>query len=131
MRPLVIGENEKEALSKLKQNAESNIFSFDDLLDMKNEVTEIVGDRPDFFCYIPVGYRVVYSIEEHPLKEGGGFLKIRHASISVDKPKSLPSPEACELIIKELGYENGMENCQLSIENISETKAAVTILDKY
>lgn len=116
MRVLVIGESEKVALGKVKEYAEKNVLSFDDLLDIKNGTEPVVGDRKEHSCIIPQDFRVVYSVEKHPLKNGKGFAKIRHTSISVPEEGKLPNVQACEMIIMELGFKNPLQDCILSVE---------------
>jgi hypothetical protein len=116
MRVLVIGESEKEILGKLREYAEKHVLSFDDLLDIKNGTEAVVGDREEHSCIVPQDFRVVYSIEKHPLKDGGGFATIRHASISVPTEGKLPNVEACHMIIMELGFKNDLPDCMISIE---------------
>lgn len=127
MRVLVMGPEEKDKLSKLKENAIKNIFSFDDLLDMKNEQAPIPGDIDGFSCIIPDGFRVVYSIEHHPKTDGSGFTPIRHASISVHEEGKLPNPHACEMIIAELGFTNPLENCLIDVEG----GYAINVMEEY
>lgn len=126
MRPLVIGPEEKEKLQALKDNAEQNILSFDDLLDIKNKREPLVGDRPGFSCEIPVGFRVVFSLENHPMKDGSGFKTIRHMSMSVDAEGKLPNPIACKMIMEELGYKSELIDCIISIER----NHAINILEE-
>ena len=126
MRVLVIGPSEKEILKKLKENAEQNVFSFDDLLDMYNKRVPIVGEREGFTCTIPATFRIAYSIEEHPLKDGKGFKKLRHASISVPEIGKLPNPEACNMIIEELGYKNKLDGCVVHVED-----RAINIIEEF
>jgi hypothetical protein len=116
MRNLVIGPDERLLLDTLRQHAEDNVLSFDDLLDIKNGQAMVVGNRKEHRCVVPDNFRIVYSVEEHPLKDGSGFAKLRHASISVPDKGKLPNPHACEMIIMELGYKNRFLECMVDIE---------------
>jgi hypothetical protein len=123
MRILVIGPAEKETLEALKKNAEAHPLSFDDLLDVYNKREPSIGDRPGFSCIIPDGFRTVFSIECQPKKDGSGFLKTRHVSISVPDPDKVPSVESCEMITRELGFTEPRENQYVHIEEWPGGKA--------
>lgn len=127
MRPLILGEEQKETLLKLKQNAESNPLSFDDLLDIYNGHQPMVGDREGFSCIIPVGYRVCLSIEDQPKKDGSGFMKTRHMSVSVATEGKLPNPEACKMIMSELGFKKELHECIVDFD--TESKRAISIIE--
>ena len=83
MRMLLIGDEERQILHALKENAERNVLSFDDMLDVKNGAEPPAGDRPGFMAVIPQDFTVVFSHENHPLKDGTGMAVVRHASFSV------------------------------------------------
>jgi hypothetical protein len=119
MSVLLIGTEEKESLKKLRENAERNEFSLDDLLDIMNKAEVPAGDRKGFSCILPVDVRVVFSIETHP----GG--KARHMSVSMKSGK-LPMPELVGMILPELGYTTKMEECHVSIE---EEEKAINVME--
>lgn len=100
MRPLIIGENEKRELLRIKYYAESNPFSVDNMLDIYNRSLPPIGENKKHVCVIPIDFRVVFSIETQ--KKG----LARHVSISVPDINRSPSIEACDMIIKELGFKN-------------------------
>lgn len=100
MRPLIIGQEEKDKLKILKEYAEAHPMTMDDLLDILSGAPP-VGLRPEYQCSIPFGYKVVFTIE--PNSEGN---LIRHLSVSVDTPGKYPHPIACQTIMDELGFVN-------------------------
>jgi hypothetical protein len=56
-----------------------------------------------------MGFKIVYSIEEHPLKDGTDTVWGRHMSVSLDKPTRVPSIEAVSLLCKEFGFKSLQE----------------------
>jgi hypothetical protein len=102
MRPLIIGPEEKEKIEQLKNFAELNRISVDDLLDIYNRREPPVGDRVGFSCMIPMGYRIVFCIE-HQVQ---GWA--RHLSVSVNPRKKgrMASPAAVEEFMKLLGFQS-------------------------
>lgn len=123
MRPLIIGAVEKEAIKNLVDYAEKNPFSMDDLLDTLNKEMKPAGDMDRYSISLPVGYRVVYTIEHQPAG------KVRHLSVSVDKPGNLPNPESLELIMHELGFNGLLYQCNVSMEQIGRQHQAVNVLE--
>ena len=105
---LLIDENIKNELKSLKEYSEKNEYSLDELLDIKNGVLEPPGDSEYFGRFISNGYKVVFTIENHP---GGKF---RHMSLSVNN--KTPHPEATKLIMQELGFKNKLEDCIVYLE---------------
>lgn len=88
-------------IHRVMRYAEENIYSIDDLLDMKNGELPVPGDVPQRICTIPLEYRVVYSIEQHP----GTMAK--HISISVGKEEGrFPSIEAVGHIMSLFGFKS-------------------------
>ncbi len=128
MRVLVIGQEEKTSLTKLREFAEKNILNFDDLLDIKNGAEPVVGDRPGHSCIIPVDFRVVFSVELHPNKDGSGFTKLRLMSMSVPTEGKLPNPEACKMVMSELGFQSELEDCYVKIE---DGDRAILIIEEF
>ena len=113
MRALIIGPEEQEMLQTLKSYAEAHAFSMDDLLDRCNGAPA-PGDIPSFRCEIPVGYRVVFTIEATSNNK-----TCRIVSISVPTPGKFPSKESCQMIMDHLGFQHemGSEYSHVAFEN--------------
>lgn len=105
MRALVIDENVREQIQQVKDYAEANPFSMDDLLDTKNGELAAAGDLDGkHVLEIPVGYRVVFSMEQQP----AGLC--RHMSVSVDFPGKLPSVPSVIMLMKEFGFDHPLDD---------------------
>jgi len=100
LRPLLIGQVEEHNLRVLKEHAEANPLSMDDMLDIMNLSEPPPGDRPGFSVIIPVDYRITFTIDAQP--DGPA----RHLSISVLPPTKgvYPNPEAVLEMCKCLGF---------------------------
>ena len=105
MRMLLLGPEQEKAIATMVANAEKNIFEEKDLKGLLTGDTVIPGDDPRFHCYIPQGYKVVYTLERHT--EAG---LIRHLSISVDAPGMLPSIPATSTLMKLVGFTSDLES---------------------
>lgn len=105
----ILSDKSKSHLTALKNYAEANPISFDDLLDIRNGREPFIGDRPGHSCTIPAGFRVVFSIEYQPVKDSNEFAKTRHASFSIHD--RVPHPDACKALMTELGFKKELEDC--------------------
>lgn len=119
MRPLVIGNAEKEKLAVLRKYAEDHPYSASDMLDLMNGEIKAAGNQKEFQCEIPVGFKIVFTIEGQPPGPA------RHLSISVPEKGRFPSPEACEWVMEMLGFKNKFNGCRVWIEE----EIAVNILE--
>ena len=61
---MIIGTDEKAELARIKQHAEKNPFTMDDILDVVNDPSKGAGNFDEFTCYIPESFKVVFSIEQ-------------------------------------------------------------------
>jgi len=123
MRPLIIDDMIKDKCAALVRYAEKHIVTTDQLLDTVNRERSPVGDDPGHVITLPVGYRCVFSIEDH------GKHIVRHLSISIDVPGKLPSVPACEEIIKLFAFECELHDCKLGFEDIAPGHQAISIAE--
>lgn len=111
MQPFIIGEEQKQELALLKVSAESNPFSAEAMRKRINRTWE-PGDLPLYTCFIPIDYKVVFTIETaldaNNLNKSYGMY--RHLSVSIKGRKKVPGPHACQLIMNELGFVNTLES---------------------
>jgi hypothetical protein len=112
-RALVIDRIARENIERVIKYAFDHKIKIEVMRKMVTGEVVAPGYSPNYTCEIFNGYRVVLSIEEHPM----GWC--RHISISVDGGL-LPSIEAAKLIIKEFGFESPLENCVTRIEEIPD-----------
>lgn len=107
---LVMGDEEKQKLEDLKAYAEEHPLTMDDLLDIMHGAPA-PGDRPEYTCLIPFDYKVVFTIEPNARQ-----VPIRHLSISVKAKGRLPLPEACQMIMVHLGFQNRIDSGRCKVE---------------
>lgn len=98
MRPMILGTTENDALNRIRAYAEAHPIPLERLKAMVEEGAS-PGDNPERVCFIPFGFRVVFTIENQP----NGWS--RHLSISCrDAPSGkLPNSAAMQLIGRALG----------------------------
>lgn len=94
MRPLILFEAELAELARVRKYAEENPIHLarikrqakrnEGWIDHANGVELYAGEIPGHVAFIPIGFKVVFSIEELPLKDGTGTNWFEHMSVSVD-----------------------------------------------
>lgn len=122
MRALLI---DKDALNNLREYAEKNPIAVDELLKIQSGAIRPVGKRSEHICELPVGFKIVYSIEQH--HHGKWY---RHLSVSVDAPGRLPHPENVDAIMDELGFKHDLHSGDLTTVYIEEEKA-INVIEDY
>lgn len=121
MRPFIIDEEVRLKLSDLSRHAEENIFSMDDLLDIKNGAAPPAGDREGFSVSLPFGYKVVFSLDGLPTGAS------RHLSVSIPEPNKLPSVEVVSEIMALLGFKDFLQDAHISIEELPGERKAINV----
>jgi hypothetical protein len=96
IRPLILGGAEEAELARVKEYAEAHPIPLADIVAMRKPP----DDRP-FYCQIPTGYHVLFSIEEHC---PGGW--VRHLSVWVEGATSGSYPNS--FAVRAIGVELGM-----------------------
>ena len=111
MIPLIIDDNK---LKVLKEYAERNPVTFQELQQIIDGTVPPVGDRDGYICFLDYGFKLVFSIEEHPCKDGG-TLWGKHMSVSLEEPTGtrVPSIIAVQLLCQALGFKP-LEQCYVN-----------------
>lgn len=104
MSVLIIDDGTRKAIKQLVQYASENICSLSTIKKIVAGEEPPPGDCDLFVLELHLGYCCVYTHDEQP----GGIC--RHISVSVDRPRKFPSPEAVDLIMKEFGFVNNLES---------------------
>lgn len=102
VRPLIIGDEAKAKIAKVRAYAEQNVISLNEVIRLLGQTERAVGDDERRVCHLEVGFRVVFSLEEQP----SGLC--RHLSVSVTGDK-YPNEHAVELLAREFGFEQPKE----------------------
>lgn len=107
MSVLILDRWAKEAAMVVIEYARVNVLTIDDLLDMRN-AKGAVGDDRSKCLILPVGYKVVYSIEETP--DG----KIHRLQIAHRDGKKV-APEKVERILELFDFTRTLGHCSVQI----------------
>lgn len=127
IRPLIIGTEEHDDIRRVVEHAERNRIGWDELSllaqRLKEGDTTAVSDDPQTRCVLPVGYRVVFSIEEHRPRW------CRHLSISVDERGCLPGEFAVIEIARAFGFRGSLSDWREHGAVWLEQEIAVNVLE--
>jgi len=124
MRPLIIDDTVRQDLKSLGEHARADEYSLDDLLDLMNGRIDPPGMDEKFFRLVPVGYKVVCTVENHP------GCKMLHASISVNAENKLPHPVSIQAIIEELGFKGKLGSDDPNMTVHTNEPGCINILEK-
>ncbi len=128
MHPFIIGAEQKQELALLRQSAESNPFSG---AAMKQRIkgTWAPGKEVLYTCYIPIDYKVVFTIET--ALEAGNLDRshgmCRHLSVSIEGQKKTPHPAVCQELMNELGFVNTLDSGKCRVW--SEREGVINIIE--
>ena len=110
--PLVI---DNVALANLKVSAEANPIFMSELIEISEGRASAPGNRDEYSLNMPINFRVVFTIEEHPQGEGQGNKWFKHMSMSLAVPGRMPNVPAIALVCEALGF-LPLEDCHINFE---------------
>jgi hypothetical protein len=121
---LIIGEAERKQIADLRALAAANP---QDVVQVQTAANRDIAAFREMMetlsLQLPVGYRIAYSHEMQP-KAG----LCHHISISVARPKKMPSQEAVEMILQEFGMRPMSQSNKLWIEDVDHVTKAINIV---
>jgi hypothetical protein len=116
MTPLVLGPEQLYLLETLRIRASAHPVRMKGLIEKLAEPTYKAAHMAQMSrqtVVLPFGFCVTFSIElEHPAGT------CRHMSMSSPAPGRAPSPEAVDLVSKELGFVGGYRCCTVWLEDL-------------
>jgi hypothetical protein len=104
-------------LRALREYAEAHPIPVEQMYAIARGELPPVGDREGYRCFLPTGFKVVFSVEDHPQRRGGS-VRLRHLSVSLSEPTGtqVPSPKALATLCRELGFAAPLEQCFVRLE---------------
>ena len=119
--PLIIDEKK---IGELRKFAESHFIPITEMRRIAEGQAALIGERNGYDCLLEFGYRVAFSIEEHPRDQkdpSKGTAWLRHMSMSQAEPGRCPGQITMGLIGELLGFpvsnnELDYEKCQIWME---------------
>ena len=114
---LLLDDEIQKSIKNLIEYADNHVVSYEKMVElqekMQNEevIDEAIGNNPNHSIELPMGYRVAYSIEVHPIGE------CKHISVSVDNKE--PELENLRLILDFFGFKSNLEDgkCYAYVES--------------
>lgn len=117
MRVLVIDDFSKARIKRLREYAENNPLTTQDVLDTIDGKKGPIGDDPNHVVHLFDNFRIVYSVEQQP--EG----TFKHISVSLKDTDKLPSLQAFELILEAFGMPDTANCVHMWIEERTSVNA--------
>ena len=126
MRPLIITEDIRDQIKKIMTHAYNNIVTIPKTKEPKRlkEITT-VGNNDKHCIFIPVGFKVVFSIEDWEDQLG----LTRHLSTSINTPGKIPSFIEVDMLIEEFGFDNPLHKCLICGELFDNNQTAINVLE--
>lgn len=109
--PLIIDDTK---VANLKAFAEAHPIFMNELIEIAEGRQQPVGDREGYSIDLPINFKVVFSIEEHPQKDGNGTIWFKHMSMSLDIPGRCPNEFAVGMVCQALGFPP-LNECHLDL----------------
>jgi hypothetical protein len=135
MLELILQQEEvRNNINKLVNHAEANVLTYEYMLEQSQKVKlgipiDSIGSDPNHNIVLPLGFRVVFSIEEHPVG------KCRHLSMSKNDNENI-TPEESLLIMEYFGFKSNLIDGnamfyveQYTIDNVHYK--ALNIIENY
>lgn len=132
MIPLIIDNNIRNQIKEVIKHSYNNIVPIRAMAEngkLKEGDANPIGDNDLHVVYIPVGFKVVFSVEDQG--DGDNCLGlVRHLSMSISAHERVPHFTAVDTAIQEFGFDNPIYQCVLWGENFGDgTQTAINVLE--
>lgn len=105
---LIMDDEVQKEIKKLINYAENHVVSYERMVEMHEKtqrgepIDGVVGDNPNHAIELPLGFRVAFSFEVHPIGE------CRHISVSVNDEQ--PSYHDLLLVLDYFGFQTNLKD---------------------
>jgi hypothetical protein len=114
---LLLNDDVQKKIKTLIEYADNHVVSYEKMVELQEKteleeaIDDAIGNDPNHSIELPLGYRVVYSIEVHPIGE------CRHISVSVDNKE--PDLDNLRLILDFFGFMSNLQDgkCYAYVES--------------
>lgn len=79
---------------------------------------------------LPFGFKVVITVEQHPLRDREGGAWLRHMSMSSPRSGRAPIDLALAWVMGQVGFTTPLEGCMVYPENIGPDHIAINVLEE-
>jgi hypothetical protein len=113
MKILAFDRIVRQQIKKVIDYAKLNIYTLDDLLDMKNGQMAVPGANPEHLVFVPIGRQFCYYLVDHP---NDGLC--HYFTFKPDASGSLPDKADIEQVLKEFGIESPLLDKHITTDKI-------------
>lgn len=110
---------DSDQIAKLRKYAEEHPFTFENFKNMYHKKEKVAGDRKEYYIFIPIDCKLVFSIEWFCNMEQTEKYMCRRMSVSANKGTRFPPFQALEYIASLLGF-----------SSLTPDKVQIRIMDK-
>jgi hypothetical protein len=132
MTVFIMDAETEQRLLALADYAEENRIPLDEMKsraeDYERGIIRELGSEHNL--ELPMGFKVVFTIEEHPLRDGSGTMWLRHMSMSSPRVGRVPVRPAVEWVMRVLGYISEFEECMIYPEDFGPDRVAINVLEE-
>lgn len=123
MTPFLLDQAGIAELQRIREYGKQHPYREGTLRAIMEGRAQVAGDNDKRSCVLPVNFKIVYSLEEHPC----GWC--HHISISGGAPGKVPSIPMVEMVMKEIGFKGGArQQYSVWMEDLDDGEKAVNIL---
>lgn len=108
----------KDQIKQLKENAENNVVSFENIKKIISGNSEMINYTENHTLDIPMHYNITYTYEQ----QRHGIL--RHLSV-LSYISETPPIELVTELMKDLGFINDIHNCKVWPEDFGKRKCNI------
>lgn len=125
MQALIIDEENKKKIAEILAYSAMNPYFLDELHQVNEKKLPPPGDSDNHALYLPNGFKVVFTISEHPR----GFM--RQMSVSINRKDKLPPVYFVEALMLLYKFKNPLSDCYIYFEDIKPGYRAVNVLEPW
>src|SRR3989304_164890 len=118
MRPLVIDNTAEQRIRDLAAHATNNPIIVSEMQAIVAGRQSVAGDDASNVITLDFGFKVVFTHEDHPQKGGRLPLRMRHISVSVDRPGHLPNMAVMAELLRRFGFSAKFSNHHVWTEDV-------------
>jgi hypothetical protein len=124
MTPFILDEAGRTALKQIVEYGRKHPYREGTMKAIVEGRYAPAGDNEKRSCVLPINFKIVYSLEEHP---GGNWC--HHLSVSGGAKGKVPSLPMVEMVMAEIGFKgNVTKQYNVWLEDIDDGEKAVNIL---
>lgn len=110
MSVLALTDEARAEIARVVAYAEQHVISWTEIqARATGAISGRIGDDPDRYCLLPVGFRCVFNLEMQRA------IQYRHLSVSINRKGKLPHPAVVSELAKLFGFPRGIDGDNIAL----------------